>query len=255
MRPRIVVDSAKPKRTPLRMLQGAAIGTLMMLAAWMAWSLTRGANTGDLLQVQAELQKERTAREALARELLAARGRIDELQEARVFAEQSLQIDKQAHADLQSSIARLQAEAADLREQLEFYRGIVSPEQARAGVRIYELRVLPTGIANNFRYELMLIQSVRQEKRVNGRVELNLTVRDAAGRKRVLDLSASGVSRDAENLLFSLQYFQELSGEFRLAPGLTPLRVRVRLLAEKSGAPVVENQYEWQAVLREGGGA
>lgn len=250
--PRIIVDSVRPKRTPLRMLQGVLIGTLAGLAVWFAWKPMLGDRTSALTQAQTALEKARSERQTLERELSLANNRIDELQEARVYAEQSLAIDQQAHADLQASIARLQAEAADLREQIEFYRGIVSPEQVHAGVRIYDMSVSPTEIADTYRYEMMLIQAAHKKKRVNGRIEVTLTARDDAGRERVLDWSELGIGHDTENLLFSLRYFQDFSGEFRLPPGLIPLRLRIRLMEDKSDVVAAEATYEWQAILGEG---
>ena len=46
---------------------------------------------------------------------------------------------------------------------MAFYRGIVSPEQSSAGVRVYELQLRPGSEADLYQYDLVLIQAMRHD--------------------------------------------------------------------------------------------
>ena len=147
---------------------------------------------------------------------------------------------------MKGSLAALQEEVADLQEQVAFYRGIVSPDASRAGVRVYEFKVYPTAVTNVFRYDLVLIQSVRHDRRVAGRVEISL--HGVSGGQttvhRLSDLALSG----ERNLLFSFKYFEEFGGEFRLPNGFRPTRAVVSVVPDGGSVPKVEDGFEWSKI-------
>ncbi|MFP5306010.1 MAG: DUF6776 family protein, partial [Gammaproteobacteria bacterium] len=171
MRHRIVITRHRPWLKPA-LIGGGSFA--LAVAAWALYAYTRASTVSDFERARLEVEALREERRTLARDLRAARDEIKHLEEQVVYVQRSQDIDLQACSAVQESLAQLQAEASDLREQLAFYRGIVAPEQSRAGVRVYELKLLPGAEADRYRYELVLIQSVRHDKRVAGRIALEL---------------------------------------------------------------------------------
>ncbi len=250
MQHRIVITRHRPWLKPLMIGGGAFV---LAIGAWILYSYTRASTVTEFERARIEVEQLRAERRDLTRELRAAQEKVRSMQDQAVYVQRSQDIDTQACSAIQDSLAQLQAEASDLREQLAFYRGIVAPEQARAGVRVYEFRVFPGADATRYRYDLVLIQSVRHEARVGGRIDINLFGVEG-GRDKSYALADLVTDEAARNLLFSLKYFEEFSGEFRIPDGFEPRRVEVTLVPSEKGAPNVDESYDWKRALIGGGG-
>jgi hypothetical protein len=250
MQPRIVVARQRPWWTKPLLIGGG--GFLLALGAWGLYLYTRASTVTDFERAQLEVEELRDARRTLTRDLRLAREELRRLQEQVAYVERSQEIDAQACGAVRDSLSQLQAEASDLREQLAFYRGIVAPEQSRAGVRVYEFKLTPATSARRYAYELVLIQSVRHDKRVAGRIELELAgSRSGADVRLPWTQLVSGES--TENLVFSLKYFEEFAGEITLPAGFDPVRVLVTLIPDGNGTPRVEESFDWIRLVGNGG--
>lgn len=250
MKHRIVITQHRPWLKPLLIAGGSFA---LAVAAWALYAYTRAATVSDFERAQLEVEQLRNERRELVRDLRASRDEVKRLEEQAVYIQRSQEIDEQACSAVRESLTQLQAEVSDLREQLAFYRGIVAPEQSRAGVRVYEFKVEPGAEQGAFHYELVLIQSVRHDKRIGGRVEIELVgQRDGADvRLPWTDLVGDQV---AANLLFSLKYFEEFAGEIRVPTAVVPVRVVVTLIPDGNGLPRVEESFDWARILTGGGG-
>ncbi|MGB5729915.1 MAG: DUF6776 family protein, partial [Thiogranum sp.] len=58
------------------------------------------------------------------------------LREQAAVSQRSSEIDRRASLEVRSEFAGLQDELLELRKELDFYRGIVSPGDAKPGIRI-----------------------------------------------------------------------------------------------------------------------
>jgi len=242
---KIVIRRHRPWFKPA-IIAGSTV--LLALAAWALYSYTRATTVSDFERTQTEAEQLRAERRRLAQELRTARAANEELRRQLAYAKRSTEIDVQACESVRKSLTDLQAETSELREQLAFYRGIAAPDQARAGVRVQELRVAALkDRRNTYRFSLTLIQSVRHEKRVSGQVELSV-IGQRAGAEQRLELRSLAPAV-AQNLLFSLKYFEEFSGEFQLPEGFRPGRLVVKLVPSTNGAPPTEESFDWQRVL------
>lgn len=248
MQPRIVVTRERPWRKTYWVAGGVF---LLAISAWGLYSYTRASTVSDFARAKLEVEELREERRRLTRELREAREESAQLREQVVYVQRSTEIDTQACDDVRTSLGALQAEAADLREQLAFYRGIVAPEQARAGVRVQQLTFSPGGTPGGYRYDLVLIQSVRHDKRVEGKIDLQIVGRQGSAERRYS--AAELVPAGAGNLVFSLKYFEEFSGVLNLPQGFTPSRVIVVLIPSAGGAPKIEESFDWSRVLSGGG--
>lgn len=251
LRHRVVVTTDRPHR---RRLIIVAVVALTSLVSFAAYRYTRAATVSDFAAATSERDRLLAERRQLNRQLRAARADADALRDQVAYLSRSQQIDDGACVAVKRSLGQLQAESADLREQLAFYRGIVSPQESQAGVRVYEFRVTSLKTPSNaFRYDLVLIQPVRSEKRVGGSASVVIDgLKD--GKKRSLklaDVAVKGTVNTDGNLLFSFKYFEEFSGEMQLPEGFRPLRAIVSLHAGGDDKPEVEDEYEWSKIVQE----
>lgn len=240
---KVVIKAYRPR---LRMALTAAAAAALAISAWGLYSYTRATTVVDFERAQSERDRLLEERRELTGKLRESHGEIEKLKDQIVYLERSQDIDKQACATVKTSLASLQEEVADLHEQVAFYRGIVSPDASRAGVRVYEFKVYPTTNAGVYRYDLVLIQSVRHDRRIAGRVDIALQGVDR-GQAQVRRLSELIVSGE-RNLVFSFKYFEEFGGEFRLPDGFRPTRATVAVLPDGGAIPKIEDEFEWAKI-------
>ncbi|MEC9362255.1 MAG: DUF6776 family protein [Sinimarinibacterium flocculans] len=250
MQPRIVVARQRPWWLKPALIGGG--GFLLALGAWGLYLYTRASTVSDFEHARLEVEQLREERRGLTRDLRMAREQIRELEEQVAYVERSQQIDTEACNEVRASLGDLQAEASDLREQLAFYRGIVAPEQSRAGVRVYEFKMQPAATPDRYAYELVLIQSVRHDKRVAGRIDLEL-VGERGNAEVRLPWADVSVGDTVPNLVFSLKYFEEFAGEIAVPRNFEPVRVTVTLVPEGNGSPRVDESFDWERLVGHGG--
>lgn len=245
MQHKIIIARHRPG---LRAALVGAVAFLIAVGAFALYAWARATTVSDFERAQTELEQMREERRELTRSLRAAQGEIEDLKSQMVYEKRSMEIDQQSCDSVRGSLDTLQAEVSDLNEQLAFYRGIVSPELSRVGIRVYDFKLSPATSANTFRYELVLIQAVRHNRKIDGRAQITVSGQQDGSRKSFsLEEIALGAKGDFS---FSFKYFEELSGEFQIPPGFKPEQVTVTLAAEGGQAQNVREQFEWNKVLK-----
>lgn len=176
---------------------------------------------------------------------------IDKLTEANeklrtdiAAAELARNVDRQSYAAVEKSLTDLQAQVLKHREELTFYRGIVSPEDGIGGLRVQRFQIFPAGAAHRYRLVLVLLQSMRQDTAASGLVEIRVEGM-RGGQSVELPLSQLGdISRSDGRVAFQFRYFQELEQEITLPPDFEPRAITVQVHSGRL-APVRET-YPWQ---------
>jgi hypothetical protein len=154
-------------------------------------------------------------------------------------------VDDKAYAAVEKNLADLQAQVLKHREQLTFYRGIVSPEDGIGGLRIQRFQVLPGATERQYRLRLVLVQSMRQETVVSGAVVVQIEgVRDNRPLQLTLPQAGATVARADGQLPFQFRYFQNLEQDIVLPEGFEPRAVNVEVRSARLD-PVRES-YPWQ---------
>lgn len=211
----------------------------VLVAAYLSYDYGR-RSAGDELQ---ELQEQRRVLEKDA-ERLEQDNR--ELQERIAVLERSSEIDRRATLEVRSDFAGLQEQLAEVRRELAFYRSIVSPGEAKAGLRIQEFRLEPGVEADRYLYSLTLVQVKRNERYVRGVVEINVEGLED-GMSKVLPFSQL-IQGDTKVLNFKFRYFQHFEGEIRIPANFEPRSVNIRLAPRGKGQPpAIEETMEWPA--------
>lgn len=219
-----------------------AASVVALIGSFALYSLGRSQSGNDWTQT---LRLE-TEQRRLVAEIRRLREENSRLSERLVLLERSGEIDKRAASVLNQSLRDEQAALAALKEQVAFYRGIVSPDESSAGVRVYELQMRPGSEPDLYQYDLVLIQAMRHENAVAGSADLSfIGLQD--NQPRTYRLADMDVER-GKTLIFSFRYFQQLSGSVRLPRGFKPSRVQVDVI--RNGNPPVRFQqmYDWNKV-------
>ncbi len=163
-----------------------------------------------------------------------------ELREALARAERAIQMDQASYQELEKSLKASAQEIVKLREELNFYRNIISPADKKAGLRIQSLAIEPAGV-NRYRYKLVLIQALKHERSIRGTARFEI-IGVQAGQEAVLLHPAP----NERAIGVHFKYFQDIEGRFDLPAGFTPQRIKVNVTA--GGDQVVEAEYAWPQV-------
>lgn len=168
------------------------------------------------------------------------------LREELAYTKQSVLIEQEACFELRNSLSQQQDELSKLNEQLAFYRGIVSPEQNEAGLRIHNLELFDQGY-QVVQFRLTMVQPVRQNQEAKGRLELVIEgLQEEAFRSLSLnDLALA----DSFSTAYAFRYYAELHGQFRLPEGFKPLRISASAIPDKKGRKAVRQSFVWQEAM------
>lgn len=167
------------------------------------------------------------------------------LRERITLLETSREIDRGAYREVEASLAELEATLQAQAEELQFYRGIVSPEDRVAGLRLERAEIRPGAGEGRFVVRLVVVQALRQVDRQEGDISLVLHGRDADG-ERSIDLAEWPADEThSVDLGFSFRYFQQLEWEFRLPSAFVPSQLRVELRPAGRDAVPLEQDVDW----------
>ncbi|MCG8435755.1 MAG: hypothetical protein MJA83_17165 [Gammaproteobacteria bacterium] len=179
----------------------------------------------------------------LASQLEQSREESRGLREQVALLERSRAIDAEAREQVQGNLAVLQSEILELREELAFYRGIVSPEDARSGLKIQAFRLQQGAGERIYHYQLVLIQAIKHDRRVSGAIDLVIHgVRD--GQPASLALPELSPELD-DRLNYSFKYFQDFEGDIFLPDDFVPGRVEVTVLPRGRERDAIRESFDW----------
>lgn len=229
---RLVVRSHRPLRS--RILLGALLIALG-LGGWGLFEFGRVQGGYNWLHANARFGE-------LEDELAALEDDNADLRAQVALLETSRQVDREAYQQVDASLADLQAQIQAQREELVFYRGIVSPEDGRSGLQVQELEIIPGEAARAYRLTLVLIRAIKHDRRVDGVVNF-MVEGEQDGTLRSLGLSELGSEQG--QLEFNFRYFQDFEREIVLPEGFTPRKVHVEVVPKTRGVAAVSRTFDW----------
>jgi outer membrane murein-binding lipoprotein Lpp len=163
------------------------------------------------------------------------------LREALARAERALQMDQTAYQDLDRSLKASSREIVQLREELNFYRNIISPPNKQSGLRIQSLKLESAANAKNtYRYKMVLIQALKHDRKIRGKARFEISGL-RAGETTVLRFPQP----TDKPIDFNFKYFQDLEGQFKLPVDFEPQWVKVNVTSRGRNAQTVEQTYPW----------
>jgi uncharacterized membrane-anchored protein YhcB (DUF1043 family) len=186
-----------------------------------------------------EAQSAQETQQTLQDEMRELQDENRELQESLARSQRTIQMDQAAYQDLDKSLKASAQEIVKLREELNFYRNIISPADKKSGLRIQNLYIEPAGGANQFRYKLVLIQALKHESTVQGRAIIEVSGMQV-GEDTLLRFPAA----NERPIQVNFKYFQDIEGKLELPRNFQPKRVKV-YIKTSGGTSLAEATYAW----------
>jgi hypothetical protein len=224
----VVKPQLKP-RTKLLII----IGIVALTVVAVRWTYDYGVSEAGFERAFATKGQQR-----LEDDLQQQKAENDELRASLAQAQRAAQMNETAFQELDGALKASSQEIVKLREELNFYRNIISPTDKKVGLRIQSLQLEPSG-ANQFRYKLVLIQALKHEHTIYGLAKFEISGADGTEEK----VFAIPGSSD-KPIKVNFKYFQDIEGQFELPKNFKPRRIKVSV-TPSSGASAVEESYPW----------
>ncbi|MBI5451734.1 MAG: hypothetical protein HY940_10305 [Gammaproteobacteria bacterium] len=229
------------QRHPLLQKGGYVLaGLAVLLGIWLAFDYGRaraGFDSGRAGDRQSLLQTKIDDLEDIN----------EELRNQNAVLVQASQVDRKAYMDVEQSLKGLQDEILELKQEITFYQGIVSPNGSARGVRVQDFRLSKGGSSGAFHYEFVLMQVVSGSTQVKGVAEMTIVglLHNQPHELRYADV----IQGENRQLAFQFKFFQKLTGDMVLPDGFVPQQVKVRVIPEEKKLAPVEKSYDWNELI------
>lgn len=218
--------------------------TLLLLALGLAgWGVfllgqqAAGLDNGSL----------RAERDRLLAQLDEAESSNRRLSSRVAVLERAEQIDRQAYGEVERSLKQVQDEMLELKEEVAFYRGIVSPAETASGLSVTRFSLFGMGEAGVYRFKLVLTQLRTNNRLVKGHARISIDGVLLGKQTRLSLKEVSGGTLDRLKLRF--KYFQNIEGDIVLPEGFLPSRVIIEVMPTGKGWQPFKKSFDWSDII------
>ena len=172
---------------------------------------------------------------------------LEELQRQVARLETSREIDRETYSSVEENLADLQARIQAQEEELVFYRGIVSPGDGVAGLRIQNVEVEPGENGETHMLHLLLVQAIVNNDRVTGSVRARL-IGTLDGEEAEFGLDEIGFESDATDIPYGFRYFQTLDLGLMLPEGFEPSELEIQVWPRSPRGETIVQSFSWATI-------
>ena len=169
------------------------------------------------------------------------------LMDQNAMLNRSSRIDRNAHDEVKAALNVAQQQSLELREELAFYKSLVSPSEMEPGLHVQSFTVEADAAPASFNYKLVLTQVRKNNREAVGVVLLRFsgTIDDKA-----VIYSLSDIAKvNTEDLNFKFKYFQSYEGNLRFPKRFEPKTVSITVKPEGKRLKSVQKTVTWGTAL------
>ena len=166
--------------------------------------------------------------EAMAARISELEQRNENLVKKNAHLDGISKIEHDAYQKSNESLVRLQKELLEMKEELVFYQGIVSPEELALGVNIQTFELSKKKDKGLYAYKLVLTKRGKSNQVVKGNLELQVRG-SKQGEQLTLALESIKQEFDKKDEVFSFRYFQVFEGELLLPDSFEPSDIELAI--------------------------
>ncbi|MEM7208479.1 MAG: DUF6776 family protein [Pseudomonadota bacterium] len=173
--------------------------------------------------------------------------RNQKLLDQNALLDRSSRIDRNAHDEVKAALNIAQQQSLELREELAFFRSLVSPSEMEPGMHIQNFSVEQDAEPGSFNYKLVLTQVRKNNREAVGRVLLRFS--GLINGKSVIYALSDIAQVKTEDLNFKFKYFQSFEGSLRFPKRFQPKSVSITVRPEGERLKSVQKTLEWDSAL------
>lgn len=160
-------------------------------------------------------------------------------------------IDRDASSKVNKTLADSQEKILEMKEELLFYRNVMSPKKSKRSVEIKNIQLISTA-ENEYQYKLQLIQNGRHDVATRGVVEISFEGKQSDGKIIRLAMPSVSTAKSSKKQKFGFKYFQNFEGGIKIPEGFVPISMFIRVLPRSSRVPKVDKSFAWGDILNVG---
>lgn len=227
------------RRPYVAMLVVSLLAVGLVVSGWWLLERERGRALASVTGALAE-------RDALVRSRDALEAERKQLARRVAILERARQVEAQAYSRVDRQLAALQEQILALKEEIAFYRGIVSEDAGSDDVRIQRFVVERDGTAQDYRFRLVLTRGMQSDKVASGAVSVAVDG-DRDGERVRLSLEEL-TPFPVGPLEYSFKHFQRLEGRMRLPDRFVPRSIVVQLDEAVQGSRPLRETFQWPSM-------
>jgi len=160
-------------------------------------------------------------------------------------------IEHDAYELARQSEVMLQRDLLELKEQLVFYQGIVSPEQMTLGINLQSLDLNKKNDFGLYSYKLVLSKRGKSDKFVKGDFEILIKGQQ---NDEAVDISLEKLKSDyrTSDVDFSFRYFQMFEGDLQLPEKFEPYDIQLKINPKTKKIKPFTESISWAQALSGG---
>lgn len=191
------------------------------------------------------LAQSTTERRDLARHVDELSADNDRLAAEVAILQRRIQVKGEAYRAVEADLAAQGRRIAELRDEVQFYRGLFKRSLETETLGVHGLRFRPAGGDGAYGYRVVLTHMGKGDNVVQGAVALRITGM-LEGERHTIDAGDLGADGHRE---FKLKHFKQLDGRILLPAGFEAEQVEVSVRAGDKDSIHVEQSYQWSTVV------
>lgn len=223
------------------MMTRAVLAALIAVFAYLVFEFGRIQANYNIVDAAKERQIYEDRIEGLEEDVAGLRQEVALLETHR-------DIDREAYQDVEKSLMTLQEKIQEQTDAIAFYRGIVSPADGTAGLRVQDLKLSRGDTERAYHVRLVLVQSLKHDRKVSGDVRLTVDG-EQGGTAATYEYSQLLPAESNGSWPFSFRYFQDFDREIILPDGFTPQKITIAVRSKTRSIASIEKSYSWTMSL------
>lgn len=198
-----------------------------------------------------ELERLQLERETLVSRIAELENRNAKLLQKNAHLEGGSKIERDAYELSNQELIKLQREMLAQKEELVFYRGIVSPKNAALSINLQSFVMRKKNSQNQYSYKMILTKSGKSTNKIRGGAKV-LIRGENGGSVSELKLSDLALENPGKDTKFAFRYFQVFEGDIALPAGFEPFEVEIGIKPSTKKVKSFSETISWTRVLSEG---
>ena len=216
---------------------------LVLLLFWMFFELGNAYQSYQLIQLNLE-------RETMLSRINELEARNHNLVQKNAHLQGTSKIEHDAYQVSNKTLVELQQVILAQKEELIFYQGIVSPENAALGVNLQSFEVKARSSPNLYGYKLVLTKQGKINKKLRGSAKIIIRG-EVNGAVKEFKLSNVRLVNPGKATKFSFRYFQVFEGDFNLPEDLVPYEVEIGINPTTKKVKSYSETVSWAELITE----
>ena len=172
------------------------------------------------------------------------------LQQAYTKLERESHILQQASQEITKSLQDKNNELLKLREELTFYRNLVSPGQTKRTVTLQPPQVTYQQTSDRYSFKFVLIQKGLQDRHATGSFQFWIEGQRNGETIRLSQAELMQPTQETFSLKF--KYFQRIEGKIHMPAMFTPTALHIKASLKGKDLKDIENTFPWESIISRG---